>query len=609
MLKNSVIHYVFETAHEGISITMTQQRFDRFQSAAYAHLRESFSAEFLDTHPLFYGPPTSFKNQDNSETNTLDRIFESSYCLPLSNRAGAVFTPPKLAHELVTELGDFSSKNLRILDPACGGGTLLALVLERLLPQLSRSADDAISFLKSSIFGIDRNPVAVEVTRLYLLTTLLRTYPNDMEFLVRTFRSWRSNIICGNSLIQNSRRFDGLNLNTLFPFLPEEGGFSHIIANPPYGLSRGEQIPRDELSALRSLYGNVISGKPNKYLLFMWRIVELLAPNGRFALLVPNSWLGIASATRLRKRLLERRVIHKIVICKSNAIKGRGVETVIVTGGQKPREKLEIKESGKTRFHLVGTLLQTKESSIPISWDTEIQDTWAVIAENSLPLCESGIGLVPRIALQVYRKGGGYPPQSDEVVKSHPFHSWTQERTSQHPYLEGRDVRRYGIKWSGRYLDYGPWVAEYQPISRYEGPRIVIREVLGKGQSLFQATYLEECFLYNRSILHIIPENSRPSSSIEEICLALLTILNSPFGSFVLRTGGRKSNRALFPKVLNADLKLFPIPMQFEANAQHLAAYARRLLKSDCPKSEAEVNRVILELYGISSHQALGMVA
>src|SRR5690606_39122670 len=81
--------------------------------------------------------------------------------------------------------------------------------------------------------------------------------------------------------------------DSAFSVFDRLGGFDCILANPPYGLSRDDQISPEELALLRSRYAPYISGKVNKYLLFMTRAYELLNDTGRMSFLVPNAWLGI----------------------------------------------------------------------------------------------------------------------------------------------------------------------------------------------------------------------------------------------------------------------------------------------------------------------------
>ena len=67
-------------------------------------------------------------------------------------------------------------------------------------------------------------------------------------------------------------------------------------------------------------------------------------------------------------------------------------------------------------------------------------------------------------------------------------------------------------------------------------------------------------------MLHILPRNQ--DDETENQLLALLGILNSNLASFVIMQRGRKSQRRIFPKIVNDDLKDFPLPFVFAAQDQ-----------------------------------------
>jgi hypothetical protein len=58
---------------------------------------------------------------------------------------------------------------LRILDPSCGGGTLLLAALRWLLERHSLSPQGILDLIGTSLFGIDIDPEAVAWTRRALL--------------------------------------------------------------------------------------------------------------------------------------------------------------------------------------------------------------------------------------------------------------------------------------------------------------------------------------------------------------------------------------------------------------------------------------------------------
>lgn len=115
----------------------------------------------------------------------LGRVFESLMA-PTERKAGGVFFTP---HHLVARVADEALsalreelrpprldalRQVRVLDPACGSGSFLVYVLERLADEQRRAGDarpvSAVrrDALASSIFGVDRDPTAVWLCELRL---------------------------------------------------------------------------------------------------------------------------------------------------------------------------------------------------------------------------------------------------------------------------------------------------------------------------------------------------------------------------------------------------------------------------------------------------------
>jgi hypothetical protein len=207
---------------------------------------------------------------------------------------------------------------------------------------------------------------------------------------------------------------------------------------------------------------------------------------------------------------------------------------------------------------------------IPLRWSSPLAELAGIIAACSVPLRDSGLGFAPMIALQAYARNKGDPPQSEADVKNHVYHADSRKGESYIPYLNGGDVERFKVHWSGSYLSWGRWLAEPQQRERFSGPRILIREIIRPAPYAIVAAFVEEDFLYNKSVLHIIAENTGARRAID--MKALCALLGSKLASFLIMTRGRKSQRKLFPKVVNADLKDFPISRDFARAAEELAS-------------------------------------
>jgi len=489
-----------------------------------------------------------------------------------ANRTGTFYTPPWLARAMVAAtLGPRLARRsiadiarLRILDPACGSGVFLLAALEALESRLAtlNASSRLGEIAASSLHGIDRDGAALMTAR-QLLTTAL----GDIQVTQRC----PAELVCRDALLTSC--------DALFD-TPRR--FDVIIGNPPYGLSRDEQLSDAENSALKRVFAATLSGRVNKYLAFIARSYDLLATHGTLALVVPNAWLAIKEATKLREVLLDAGALRDVVILPPRTFEGLSVETVVLIADKGAHHThLTIRRHGfgprLGGAHLPYAVCRGQPGRlIPIEWSTPVAQVWRHL--GALPtVVDSPLGFIPRIALQAYAVGKGTPPQSPADVANHVFHSRKPAGQGHYRYLNGSDVRRYVIQWSGSYLHHGPWLAEPQPIDRFKGPRIVIREILGAPPYAIAAAYTAAPYLYNKSVLHI-------GGASPEALRALLVILNSRLGTFILRTRGRKGARGLFPKILADDLKSFPLPARFE---RHIGRLASLVPPEDTPMPNA----------------------
>ena len=110
----------------------------------------------------FYTPP-----------QLVDQVVHDALRCALPSLPAHALQQPNAPLHLTTSQRD-ELTNLRILDPACGSGAFLVHILERVADLLAKSGDQRPlhlvrrDILTRSIFGVDRNPVAVWLCELRL---------------------------------------------------------------------------------------------------------------------------------------------------------------------------------------------------------------------------------------------------------------------------------------------------------------------------------------------------------------------------------------------------------------------------------------------------------
>ncbi|MGH7678285.1 MAG: Eco57I restriction-modification methylase domain-containing protein [Gemmatimonadaceae bacterium] len=140
---------------------------------------------------------TATWSEASVDPEMLGRAFESLMASGERRSSGVYYTPHALVGRAVEEalaaaLGTPSSlpavRDLRVLDPACGSGAFLVSVLER-LAGMRRDLGDGRpvstirrDVLARSVFGVDRNPIAVWLCELRLwLSVVIESEIEDPE--------------------------------------------------------------------------------------------------------------------------------------------------------------------------------------------------------------------------------------------------------------------------------------------------------------------------------------------------------------------------------------------------------------------------------------------
>lgn len=453
-------------------------------------------------------------------------------------------------------------KNIKIVDPACGSGAFLITAFEYLL-NYNNYLNDKIfdltgtkdlfsdttrEILQNNIFGVDLNKESVEITKLSLW---LKTADKN-----KTLASLENNIKCGNSLIDDPEIAGEMAFDweKKFPQVFENGGFDIVVGNPPYVFAR------DNFSEIEKSYyiKNYVSSnyQINTYILFMEKSFKLLKNKGYASMIVPNSWLMMYSGKGIREYILEKIKLLEIVNLAGHSFENVNVETVIYFGYKEKGEFVTrvLLNKGKEFIYSHSknsiNFINEEEKLFKVFSDECSEEINKKIFKNSIALDEI---VEIKAGLQAYEKGKGIPKQTEEDVKNRPYDYTYKFDEETYKYLEGNNVVRYSINWSGQYLKYGENLAAPRSVELFNGKKIIIREITGAFPKNIISTYTEEFYLYNRSNIGIIEKESK------KIDLKyILVILNSTLISYYFMKNTAKSVRKLFPKIILNDLRKFP---------------------------------------------------
>jgi type I restriction-modification system DNA methylase subunit len=517
-----------------------------------------FSVITADVLGGMYEQYLSFvQNEKTDSTHKSKRKAQGIYYTP---KYIVDFLLDESLEKLISQKG--KSKQIKILDPACGSGSFLIAAYDRLVEAQNKvsqaSLYDSFEILQESIYGVDIDEQAVEVAQLNLLLKAL-----VQKTLLPTLRK---NLRHGNSLIFG----DAMELHDLFgqeiyenkPFdyvkeLPNifnSGGFDLIIGNPPYVFARGGSFETNVKDFFKNHY-EVAQYQLNTYALFIERAFQLLKSDGYLAFIVPNTWLTIQSYSSLRKYLIENSSMLKVINIHDKVFSAANVDTCLLIAKKGKGCEVTLGEFIDGSMEIVGDY---KGSDFPgpdylinISLQKDVQGMSIVkkILENSKPLsdfCDVKTGL------KAYQIGKGKPKQTEKQKATRVFHSLERIDDSHMKYLEGKDVKRYSLGWGGQWLKYGAFLAEPRSIDLFTGVRILVRQIPSKPPYSINATLVDEPVL--NDINSMVIRNFRDIAP-----KFVLGVLNSKLTTYWFVNTFDKFQRKTFPQFKINELAMFPI--------------------------------------------------
>lgn len=506
-------------------------------------------------------------------------------------KEGVFYTPPHITRHIVEEtVGRFLDEHpdtlgtVSILDPACGSGAFLNQAHEFLREQYRARNEERIAqvaqggqlaithidpaetdkgILLNNLFGVDLNAESVEITKLSLW---LKTARKDrkLENLNRNIR--RGNSLISDPAVAGPAAFDW---EKQFP-----GGFDCIVGNPPYVFAREKMSDKEKdyyIENFRSAKGEL-----NTFILFIERALSLLKNGGYLGFIIPNSLLKLSSTTEIRRIILEQCGVREIVNLHGFSFPGVNVETVIciLKKGEKTAEvQVADLHEGESFEQIVPRIVSGSQwiENDGCDFDVFVDDADIAIIEkmrrSSQPL---SINFEVKAGLKAYEAGKGTPAQTPDDVKRRPYDCTDQLDENTHRYLDGDAVGRYHLSpRSDSWLRYGPHLAAPRTFDLFTRPRILAREIVGPFPFCLKATYAEDIFLNNLSIINVLSRTDN-----REDLLYLLALLNGKALSFYFMKTNPKANRRMFPKLILEDLRNFPVPAASAADKKTLVAAA-----------------------------------
>lgn len=536
-------------------------------------------------------------------------------------------------------------KKYRIADLSCGSGVFLTAALDALLNPYRKAAEavgagdltkESITFrqsevLKSSIFGADLLPQAVELAKLSLwLTAARRNEPSaDLS----------PNFMVGNTL----------DLSTVDHLLKSAGGkLDLVLGNPPWG---GE-FDRATTTKLLRKQGLSETESWDSWEVFLFLAATVLKPGGRFALLVPDTIFS-SEKKRTRDWLLRTCRLEKVYALGADWFSaGVRMGTVVLQGVTASadnqhrlmtmviagKNRQDAQEGRKPLTQLEATLAQgatqdrfrkDEERQIQVLASDSDLELLSRIEKKSCPLSEvsdhargdeiNAEGLLWRCGnCMTYtvpgekQKGGGYKAKkcsscdarlSERDIAHDSLISPTSRGPYRTSYVDGRSLtRRYEMPIR-RYMrtDLSPMKPALKPDTIFKGPKILIRQA-GVG---VVATLIDDDSRCPQSVyIYRATKEARASGYTEEFLLGCMASRTMNF--IIMKRFAEIDPARAFAKLTHAKILKLPIPLLADEPsrqiARSIASEVKQLLKSQKYGGAADlrIEMLLHQLWGIT---------
>lgn len=395
---------------------------------------------------------------------------------------GQFYTPEHIVEYIIQYLS--IDKKMKIIDPACGTGSFLIPIIQKLYN--GEKLD--------SVYGIDIDSEALE-----LLTSLL----NMMGLEIRT-----ENLINGNTIVSNKEISNrALDLKSITP----DNGFDIVIGNPPFTTLKKwkDYDPKDED------YQGLLNGQVNAATLMIAKGLKILKPKGILAYVLPKNILHVDSYALLREYLLNNTTILHIVDLRSSFKNVRGEQIVLFIQKKKPNNdhvieiKVESNESSESVYIEQNRFLKGNKIHV-----FERNEDYLLIND----LINQGLPLKKLVNDQIFR---GISLPSKYVKKLN-----TNNSGKVLPYIRGKNIQKFSMTPELGVDKNDLSMLNNEKINDLLKPKLVVQNIFSSESGII-GDFDQKGILTNETVTNIIVENYN-------LAIYLLALLNSKIANYFL---------------------------------------------------------------------------
>ena len=335
-------------------------------------------------------------------------------------------------------------RTVRTCDPACGSGAFVIGMMHELLdlraclfaaapldtPSLF---ERKLAIIEQNLYGVDLDALAVDIARLRLWLSLAvesEEVPPPLD----------TNLDVGDSLMT--------------PFPSPSGGFDIVVTNPPY-LSTKHGFAREHRRALQRLYVTA-KGQFDAYNLFVERGLQLLAPDGAFAFIIPKPVLTNSNMRPVRELL---GACALTALADPGQVFTASVEPIVIAGCKSAAGEREVMLCGD------GWVKHATFEAI-----RSPAGTWTFAPASTRLGTSAELAGLPTFGSLFTVTRGIECGKRDGCIHD-------EEGPARFPLLRGEDVEPFRVRFAGLWVERDDRVARFKPPSLYQGPSLLIRRV------------------------------------------------------------------------------------------------------------------------------------
>lgn len=278
----------------------------------------------------------------------LGHVYEDYLPKQERKELGEYYTPLEIVQFMLDSVDYRPGENLgdkQVLDPACGSGTFLTEVTERLIQHYvdkfgktsvhrldPEEARTILERVERNVYGIDINPFAVHITQINLLFRTIDLYDKvteqDPDYTMDGFEIHVADTLSPTllekqdgstetegqqSALHQFKEYNGRAKSFLedrneVDRIKDEEEFDIVVANPPY-------VRIQNLSAMKNAYSERYASAIKNfdiYVPFIERGVEWLTDDGQLTYICPDRLVYADYAEKIRDRLIEEPITRLI---------------------------------------------------------------------------------------------------------------------------------------------------------------------------------------------------------------------------------------------------------------------------------------------------------